>query len=120
MARELAPHLPSRSTASACAAVGLAGRSGAAALGSGTTCKLPRRSHTRLALVSGLSHRGRAYAASISRNWPSLSHTCSARGGGRVGGGRSVPVGRGYKVVYILRYRAGQGREVWNPRSVPP
>ncbi len=73
-------YLPSRSTARACCTVGWAGRSGATEDGSGTTCRNPRRSHTRLALVSGLIQRGRAYAASISRNCPSLSHSYSTAG----------------------------------------
>ncbi len=47
-------------------------------------CITPFSSHTLLLAVSGFSHLGRAYAASISRNSPSLSHTLAATPGMRL------------------------------------
>ncbi len=51
--------------------------------GSGTRCRHPPSSHTRRLAVSGFSHRGSAYAASISRNSPSLSHTLRSTASGQ-------------------------------------
>ena len=58
-----------------CGALGVGGSAGAVGEGSGTRCRAPPLSQTRLADSSGFSQRGRVYAASISRNSPSLSHT---------------------------------------------
>lgn len=51
--------------------------------GRGTRWKAPPCSHTRFCAVSGLSQRGRPYAASINTNSPSLSHTLPGRQEGR-------------------------------------
>ena len=66
-------------SAPTCAAVGDGARLDAAGEGSGTRCRAPPLSQTRLADSSGFNQRGSEYAASISRNSPSLSHTLSAQ-----------------------------------------
>ncbi len=62
-----------------CAGLGDGGSAGAAGEGSGTRCRAPPLSQTRFADSSGFSQRGSEYAASISRNSPSLSHTLDSQ-----------------------------------------
>lgn len=57
----------------ASATVGAAGSVEWCLLGKGMICKQPDCSHTLFVLVSGFSHFGRLYAASINRKSPSLS-----------------------------------------------
>ena len=44
----------------------------------GRQCTAPRYTQTRLAATAGSSHPGSEYAASINKNSPSSSHTCTA------------------------------------------
>jgi len=72
-------HQDSYAVAPTCAGLGKGGSAGAAGEGSGTRCRAPPLSQTRLADSSGFSQPGSEYAASISRNSPSLSHTLASQ-----------------------------------------